>query len=487
MRHATMGLLLLVASSSCTVPTEDPTGDDHEDLEQVTANVLASAGAAPPPVLPGPTTTRAFTESSELLVNPERGYYVGYNLVAARDPAYVRAGGKSLAISVVRLDDYRDRPLDAALLDGIQRGFARAREGGFKIVLRFAYDDTPGIDTTRARVLAHVDQLEPILRANTDVIAVMQAGFIGAWGEWHSSANGLDDNPADRAAILSAVLAALPTHRQVQVRTPMAKDAAFPGGALAVEEAYSGSPRARLGHHNDCFLASASDLGTYDQPIDTWKAYVRQDGRFTAIGGETCLVYPTRTACEPAVDELEDLHWSYLNSEYNLAVLDGWDAGGCGNVVRRRLGYRFVLDELEYTEAVPPGGELAVKLDLRNIGFAAPFNRRPVEIVLTGGDTRLVAPLAGIDARAWAPGRATSVTARLRVPVTLPPGTYTLALRLPDESSSLAADPRFAIRVANQGVWDEAHGDNVLTRDLVVDPEAPGPRITAEMPFAELP
>ena len=215
--------------------------------------------------------------------------------------------------------------------------------------------------------------------------------------------------------------------------------------------------------------------------------YVADDGRFTAIGGETCLVYPARSACAPAVAEMAAKHWSYLNSEYNASVLAGWETEGCGAEIRRRLGYRFALVRATYTEAVPPGGELALSFDVINRGFAAPFNRRPVEIVLTSGTTRLVTRLAAQDARRWAAGETTSVTARLRVPATLEPGTYSLAVRLPDEASSLARDARYAIAFANDGVWSASTGDNVLTRALVVDPSAPGPRDASATELAELP
>ncbi|MBK7072838.1 MAG: DUF4832 domain-containing protein [Myxococcales bacterium] len=440
----------------------------------------ADATAATPPI------ERTFVESSAELVNPERGYYVGYDLRGAGDASGVRANGRTLAITLVRLDAYRDLPLDAALLASLQRGFAAARAAGIKVVLRFTYNSSFAADASRARILGHLAQLTPVLTANADVIAVMQAGFIGAWGEWHTSTNGLD-NDADRAAILAAILAALPPTRAVQVRTPMFKAAAYPGGALTDGEAYAGTARARVGHHNDCFLASASDLGTYAAPLATWLSYVDADSRFTPVGGETCQLAAPRTGCASALAELTAKHWSYLNREYQQTVLAGWDAGGCGDEIRRRLGYRFALDRVVLPAAVAPGGELAVTVTLRNRGFAAPFNRRPVELVLSRGGQRLVAPLVGVDARRWAPGGAVTLAVRLRIPATAAAGSYRLALRLPDEAATLAGDPRYAIRLANDGVWDAATGDNALTDALVVDPGAPGPRDLTATTFAELP
>src|SRR5699024_7204160 len=135
-------------------------------------------------------------------------------------------------------------------------------------------------DASEARVLAHIAQLEPLLRAHEDVIALVQAGFIGAWGEWHTSTHGLDDDPDARRAILEALLDALPTSRSTQLRCPAYKEVLF-GDPLTEAEARSGSHEARVGHHNDCFVSSESDVGTYPSgERERWVSYLAADTRF---------------------------------------------------------------------------------------------------------------------------------------------------------------------------------------------------------------
>jgi regulator of RNase E activity RraA len=53
-----------------------------------------------------------------------------------------------------------------------------------------------------------------------DVIVWMEAGFIGAWGEWHSSTNGLDKSVEAKRQVVDALLDALPETRSVQLRYP---------------------------------------------------------------------------------------------------------------------------------------------------------------------------------------------------------------------------------------------------------------------------
>jgi hypothetical protein len=439
----------------------------------------------PPGSNPAPMAQVDFAESSAELVNPERGFYVGVNLLSSTSAAQARASGHSLAIAEVHLDAYRDRPLDDALLSALDAGFDRVRSAGIKVVLRFAYNESFDADAPKAIILGHIAQLKPLLQKHADVIAVLQAGFIGAWGEWHSSTNGLD-NDADHATILNALLDALPASRAVQVRTPMDKAGVFgSSAALGEAEAFTGTPRARTGHHNDCFLASASDFGTYDSPIDQWEAYVAAETRFVPMGGETCGV-SARTECGVAVGEMTSNHWSYLNEAYHQDVLAGWQAQGCYDDITRSLGYRFVLTQVRYSESVAPGGELALELNLANTGFAAPFNKRPVYIVLSGAGARRVARLETADVRRWQRGESVKITTRLRVPASAAPGTYQLALWMPDDATTLRDDPRYGIQLANAGVWNSATGDNVLARDLVIDASAPGTVDHSASAFAEL-
>ena len=468
-------MTLCLAATLAACATGDDAGWDDDALGESTSELYTPSASM---------TSFEPAESTDDFLNPERGYYVGYDLLAAGDATSIRTGGYSLAIAIVNLEDYRSRSLDSTILTKLRNGFARARAAGIKLVVRFTYNDSFTADASKSRILQHIDQLEPVWRENYDVIAVLQAGFIGAWGEWHSSTNGLD-NPTARGEILAALLAAMPSTRSVQVRTPMFKNA-YRAGALTTTDAFGGSSKSRIGHHNDCFLASDSDLGTYASPVSTWRDYVAQDTQFSPMGGETCAVYSARTNCTAAVAEMTANHWSYLNRRYYPAVITGWVNGGCDSDIRRRLGYRFVLRRVAHSSKVAPGGVLALEVDIRNRGFAAPFNYRPIDVVLSQGTSVRQVARISFDARRLPPGLKTPIKVNLRIPATLAAGPYTLSLRLPDASSRLSADPRYAIRMANAGTWDATTGDNVLTRSLVIDASASGARDSTATRFVEL-
>lgn len=429
---------------------------------------------------PAPTDAVDYVPSDEDILNPERGFYRAVDLLGASNLSWVREGGETLVYSYVRLDEHRTEPIPQSLLDDVEVGLQAAREAGLKVVLRFAYNFGPYPDSEPDApldwVLTHIEQATPLLEDNRDVIAILQAGFIGAWGEWHTSTNDLLD---DRDAILDAILDALPPERMTQLRYPLHKEERF-GDPLTEARAFDQSPAARVGHHNDCFLASDSDMGTYPSgQAEQWKVYLEDDTRFVPMGGETCAVNPPRSECATTLEEMERLHYSYINHDYHPQVVAGWETGGCQGEIRRRLGYRLVLESATLAPTVRPGGWFPLSIDLTNVGWASPFNPRPVYLVLDGPGGRFETD-ASVDPRQWSAGETHRVEGELWLPSDAPPGTYTLSLWLPDAAPSLADDEAYAIRFANDGVW--SGGQNVLG-SIALDDTAPGGSRPAQ-PFA---
>ncbi len=427
----------------------------------------SSAGAAGILDQPGdaPSVAHDYAPSDEVFDNPERGFYGAVDISSETDLTWVRDAGHTLAFSYVRLDDYRSADLPSSLLDDAARGLAAARAAGLKVILRFAYNAGPYPDSepdaSKAWVLAHLTELQPLLAEHEDVIALVQAGLIGAWGEWHTSTNGLD-NPTDRKDILLALLAALPATRMTQLRYPPDRSEIF-GDAPSEAQAFDASDAARTGLHNDCFLASDDDLGTYpSDAIESWKDYVAEAGRFTVVGGETCALAPPRSSCDSALAEMERLHFTFINEDYHPDVVAAWQSEGCYDEIRARLGYRLALAQASFAESVRPGGSFVLEVALDNLGYAALFNPRSLFVVLERPGERLVAEASAVEPRRWAPGETSTFALRLRLPAELGEGTYRLALWLPDASAALRERPEYAIRFANDGVWQAETADNTL-------------------------
>lgn len=447
------------------------------------ASSEAGAGSGGEPATDGdaPTTDVHFEADDRALLNPERGFYVTGDLADMDDLDYVRDEGKTLIYAAAHLDAYlgadHEQDLPARALDDIEAGFSSVRDAGLKAVVRFQYDDGEGYpdganDASEAGILRHIEQLAPVLAANRDVLYVLQAGFIGAWGEWHTSLN-FSDGTGDQAArkrIVEALSAAVPGVR-IGVRYPAYKRM-FYGDAPTTEAALlAGDPVSLVSHINDCFVSSEDDVGTYQyEPMQVLKQYLESDTAYAPIGGETCGE-DDRNACDVTVPEMERFHYGYLNSEYHQAVLGRWESEGCLDEIDSRLGYRLSLVSAKLPEAARPGGTFSFELVLQNLGFAALTNPRPVVLVLSGEGERYEAELPA-DPRLWLPGEHT-LSASLRLPAELAPGSYRLSLWLPDGDERLRPRVEYAIAFANAGVWDAAEGENMLA-DLAIAADAPG-------------
>ena len=430
--------------------------------------------------------SRSYAPTDADLVNPERGFYEWIDLATDRDFTELRTRGITLGFASVSLTAYRSAPIEQSFFDALQAGFEAARRAGIKVILRFKYASEIGEeDASKDTILSHVRQLAPVLQSNSDVIALLQAGFIGAWGEWHSSTHGLD-NPADEGDVLDALLDVLPRDRCVQVRAPGSKQRLLGSAAISPDEAGSGTARARVGHHNDGFLGSWNDRGTYEAPVEPMKDWVAQEGRFVPIGGECNTVNPPQTGADNAIREMSRLHFSFLSGEYLWDVLNGWYNEGRLSEIRERLGYRLSLAEASWNASVKPGGVLQLSVRLNNAGFAAPFNARPLYVVLASDSRWHAANLTSVDCRRWEGGGEARFTVLLRVPASLPAGGYRLSLWLPDAAPSLQYKPEYAIRLANEGIWRESSGYNELTSDFQIDPNAPGSADSEALDFMEL-
>ncbi|PJF36038.1 MAG: hypothetical protein CUN49_07535 [Candidatus Thermofonsia Clade 1 bacterium] len=436
--------------------------------------------------------TRTYQASNVNFANPERGFFIQRTPLwragqrIALDPtdlAEAYAAGISLVRTYYLLERYRDRPLDTFVLEALQADMHTARSNGFKVILRFAYnfptnaDYQASLDAPLDIVLQHIAQLKPILRAHADVIAHLEAGFIGAWGEWHSSSNRLIDYPerglnTPARAIISSLLEALPQTRMVALRYPLLKQQLFGVQPLHEEQAFSGEPQARIGAHDDCFLASATNRGTYlnahNQPqIAHFKAYLHADNRYVVQSGETCnsdTEAQPFVSCRNALAELSYLRWSSLNLDYHPEVIQTWRREGCFEEIARRLGYRLRLIEASAPPAPSQDGTVEVWLRLNNDGFASPYNPRGFALALRSVEGKLY-PLKidqAPDPRLWLPERPIFVQVRAKLPDKLPEGSYELMLSLPAPEPSLSSDPRYSIRLANEGLWDAGTGYHAL-------------------------
>ncbi len=433
-----------------------------------------------------PEGTIYYTESSEIFPNPERGFYAHVSYTSADLSTHASAATLSsvrknenitLFLHIYYLTDYIESEIPQAFLDRMQTNFDALREAGVKTVLRFAYKnnyeakDKPW-DATPEWVSKHIAQLGPVLCKNADVIACIQAGFIGSWGEWYYT-SGFPFNPSTaeqykpRWTMLNQMLEQFPADRQICLRTPEYKmtyleQNGYTAEPLTDSEAYQNTPKARLAGHNDCFVSCNNDVGTYRNKNE--RTYWEADTKYTFMGGETCNKC-VQSEGSNAIEQMEKYHWSYINRDYHKDILSWWVQTKHMDEIKRRLGYRLVLDKAYPTQEPKAGEHYAMVLTLRNVGFAAPVNKRNVELVLVSESNtseKYVFQQNNIDPRFWFAGDTITTTLHAQLPANMS-GTYKVYLNLPDPYQTLHDKPEYSIRLANKDMWDEQTGYNYLT------------------------
>ena len=172
-----------------------------------------------------------FAGSAESIVNPERGFRAEFaDFPALKNLDVCATFNLTLAQAYCYMWQFCTSspcaPLSVAYLKELDEGFARARRAGVKLLLRFAYENssvTPmNGPSTYEEIFLHMRQLAPVVRRNADVLHTIAAGFVGAYGEWHSSAHRLEANRSGLAMLVDAELDwFLPADRSLIIRTPM--------------------------------------------------------------------------------------------------------------------------------------------------------------------------------------------------------------------------------------------------------------------------
>ncbi len=414
---------------------------------------------------PGVSENRIEYEfSNDIFPNPERGFIKTYPVYSGGTPLapaqlqLLRGQNVSLILRVYYFDAFKSAALDAAQLDLISQDFANVRAAGLKIILRFAYtDQMTGTDAPLNIINQHLDQLKPLFENNADVIAFVQAGFIGAYGEWHSSSNGLTTVEA-RRAVVEKLLSVLPQQIMIQVRTPTYKQQIFNSTAPVTSSiAYTAEQRARVGHHNDCFLSGGNEYGTYNN-IELEKQFINNEAMFVPVGGETCP--PTggySPTCVEGQREMKFLRWTYLNLDWYPATINAWRNSGCFDDFQRFLGYRLALISASVPKTVTANAGFTLKLSMTNRGYAPLYFAKKTSLVFKSASGQYYEKQLVMDARSIKPSVTTEITENITT-TSIPAGEYELFIKIADMDTDLALRPEYAVRLGNRDAWVTDNG-----------------------------
>ncbi len=450
------------------------------------------------------------------LLNPERGFRFEIGVGRLPDDPVrfkylrdlwpfqrYRKDGVTISQAYCYLTQFHSSDISAEKLAALQADFDRARRDGVKFLLRFAYEfDGIKVGPTADRILSHIRQLTPIVRENCDVIYVLQTGWIGLWGEFHTSVHNVNKDPEAVASIVAATLEMLPPSHPTMMRRMIYRsnvlDALGDNGPITPETAWGTAPRARIGFFNDGTLANWWDGGTfttapYAEEGDVDFDAVVRDGRYLPVDGELFwsgkYSHPAFACGLRAIDRFRRHHYTTLSLVHGFSELDtnpipwtidGWkvtpvtpeelaffgvpfDPDYFAGVpyrtafefIRDHLGYRLAATKAEFTDAIKPGGAFEARITLRNYGFSTPIKPRRPEFVLVPASGEAVELPVDFDCRALQPAAEDGkpleheISLATTLPANLPQGPCRLGLWLPDADPKLRYRPEYAIRLAS--------------------------------------
>lgn len=493
---------------ACTDTTVIPAGD-YDDMR--------SAGNG--------SGTEWKVSSIEPLANPDRGYhlecrYFAHNLVnpfntkiypedfvGDKEVEYSSTEGSTKIVQqYIYLTGYARKEIDAQGLENIQKIFDGLKEKGYKAIVRFAYNwwgeneyngNWRNEEESEEWIYRHIEQLAPILQKNVGLIAAMQAGFLGRWGEWHNTSLLLGPN-AQRVknGVVNKLLATLPQPYNIEMRYPRHKN------ELILDNETCRTTR--LGYCNDFFTAGEHALAAGNDFVPNTDEYnqVMKEAPQVYISGE--MPYPEASewglhALISRIGTLKifrDHHYSAFDITQNEGInIYSWKTSSVtpselksnkilfdesyfmedGKNVARTL-YEFVRDHLGYrinvkkVELNVENGSLVYRIDLTNTGFATVINPKEVYLVLISEDDQEIKELKklNVNPKDWQPYdvakneyKVLTHTLEGVAEVTGLSGKYKVGIWMPEVKSDLKYNSKYAVKFAISNLmipWNDAAG-----------------------------
>lgn len=461
----------------------------------------------------------SYTETVETINNPGAGYTQTIWSVCkpGSTPTHNPSGNIVLffidigAFSSGINDTQTDYDLDEEFFSSWRTTFENCRKNGCMIALRFRYDIN-GVDNPEPasfdKVLDHIAQIRGsgILEEYKDILAFVESGFVGKWGEQHG---GKYTSLEYKAQLLDAMLECVPAPVPVTVRTPdiFAEWAGISRSELAEYRCEPGSDAARVGLYDDGYMGSNSDLGTYaNREIET--AWLGNQAVNSYFGGEFsgniefAKQYDTYLP-ENAITEMYNTHLSYINSnifqlykdyvfseENDIAEVKYQQFPESANLdksydhsayygqtvfqfIRDHIGYRFVLRKSELSDAVAQGGQLELHFKVENTGFANPVPKQKAELIIEHDGAYMKTEI-DVNSNNWRSCTVADETVCAKLPDSLPAGEWNAYIKLSEGDNSIDQMNLRSVRFANENTWNAALGANYLGTFTVTETQYHG-------------
>jgi hypothetical protein len=489
---------------------------------------------------------KTYTERANVYVaGPDKGRYWRMNPATAdkENATLVHIAGED---SPMDIGEFRDslNNLSEAFKERVRLTAADLLSRGLKGVWAPTYNYAQIRDNSFSSMLKHVQEIGNLLSEPgvVESVSAIETRMYGPWGEQYDAHlagySGLTTNAAPTPAItypyhaphvtnatsfFNTWVAETDRYLRLGIRFPGVKALLYANGSfgrpLTLAEMDQNTAKARLSHWDDAIQETPHHGGGY------LRTYFKADGTIGASpnpvsyigtetlyglfhGGETEWTSdsqeqggaewdsPSFQAPTLSRARFEAQHTSYLNYFYNPSTWNLWrNSSGNGGTnyaeeVNRRLGYRFHLVSSDVPATAPPSVSIPITLNVLNNGFASPFNRYHVDLILrrqTDGAvvrTRISQPRTESDPRLWWPGQTTAIGTQAVLPA-LSEDVYDVFLHVCSPFTLIRDRSDYSIPFATQLVGEnlmQATGWLDLRQELTISNGASAPSLTGTIP-----
>lgn len=391
-----------------------------------------------------------YTPVNVTLNNPYQGWYHIYGYVLSEEgsvPAEdiekicLEKDFNQLVLLQINLRNYQNQELSPAALSQLEELLSAWERNGRQLVLRFLYDWNGKADETEPDnievIKRHMEQTAEVVNRHTASVYLMQGIYVGNYGEMNSSSYMSEEYMFE----LFNHLASLTENSiYLSVRTPAhwrAINQTYE--PLSADSAFLGSNASRLGLFNDGMLGSGNDLGTYgDTTLASGEDFSAKGTReeelefqhklcqYVPNGGEV-VQDNTYNDFENALAALSLMHVSYLNCDYDEAVLEKWKKatyqgedcfyGMNGyDYIGEHLGYRYSITGSACSFDTWKDEAADLTLSIENSGFSNSYRRFDALITVENQDSDIVCQLpVDTDNRYWNTNAVTNLSIPLAV------------------------------------------------------------------------
>ena len=427
----------------------------------------------------------SFEESSETIRNPDRGFYKLVQRELQKDKENIESFEKEIQniskedtdVSIIsfqlNLKNFvsLNTNISEEKIEEINQYFSIMRKYGYQVIFRVVYD-SKGEKNPEPEfniILNHIDELKKIYVDNEDIILVVEAGYLGSYGEWHSGK--YDKDKEKRNQLIEKLLNVVPEKIQINLRKPSFITDYIGNQTITEKNAFSNEKVSRLGLHNDGYLASETDLGTFPkEEREQNLLWQEKQTRFTIFGGECQNKDSIYTNLDNAITDMEKRHCTYLNKTYDREVKEKWKNStynGSNVIYKGETGYKYIQDHLGYRLILKESninienGKAKISLLIENSGFGDIIREKRLQFVLKDEENNYYID-SDIDIRKQKLDKNYQFTILEKLPENIKEGQYEVYLKIQETYDSLKDNQYYQIKLANKNIWNNSVGANYI-------------------------